>query len=216
MPQSQIVFPQRPVDAGVREGASPVVHAPFAVGDEDVRRRVEAENENQHDGVNQVEAQREQQSNDDERALVGQPQPSARGGSGCGVRAEGAHAARWGWSPAEAVRLRGSRAAVVVHIGPGEEPARSSTNATAPHLAGEESRSDTGPSLSRRSASAEDVLGRLLLVRVELVPAPGFHEVQPSRETRALVLLGDAEVQGHARRPLVGVVVPQPSLEGVG
>ena len=105
--------PQRPVDAGVREGASPVVHAPFAVGDEDVRRRVEAENENQHDGVDQVEAQREQQSNDDERALVGQPQPSARGGSGCGIRAEGAHAARWGWSPAEAVRLRGPRAAVV-------------------------------------------------------------------------------------------------------
>src|SRR5215467_11825873 len=61
----------------------------------------------------------------------------------------------------------------------------------------------------------EDFVVDVLIHRVELIPAFGFHEGQPTAKAGPGWLLGHPEVEGKPRHPVVGMPLPHPHLEVV-
>src|SRR5215813_15417797 len=61
----------------------------------------------------------------------------------------------------------------------------------------------------------EEFVVDVLIHRVEIIPAPGFHEGQPAAKAGPGWLLGHPEVKSKSRCPVVGMPPSYPHLEVV-
>src|SRR5262245_52299639 len=61
----------------------------------------------------------------------------------------------------------------------------------------------------------EDFVVDMLIHRVEIIPALGFHEGQPAAKAGPGWLLGHPEVEGKPRHSVIGMPPPNPHLEVV-